>query len=117
MTSAPAVDLSGWITTADTNVELIIPTTVETKKELRPAPTEAAETRENAPNEPNPAGSAPAQNDWAKFEAWNRGEADGEKPENGITRDESTVTETQDEPVQAELAYPEHQIAEPMLVG
>jgi hypothetical protein len=101
---------------ADTNVELITTTTVGAKEEIRPAPNEPVEASENAPNEANPAGPEPDRNDLAKFDAWNRKEERGQKPESGITRGELKATQTKNEPVQAEWGYREYQIAETVLV-
>jgi hypothetical protein len=100
----------------DTNAELITTPIVEAKEEIPPAPNEAAEESENAPNKPNPDGPELARNDLAKFDAWNREEERGQKPESGITRGELKATQTKNEPMHAEWGYREYQIAETVLV-
>jgi hypothetical protein len=84
---APAdlVDPSTPIDTDETIAQVIKPPTVEPKNGPEPAADEAAVDRESAPNEAKFARSEQAQNDWAKFAAWDRQEAHRQEPAGGTT--------------------------------
>jgi hypothetical protein len=134
--TAHAADLSGSTAIAGTNAQLITTAIVETEDVLLPAPNEAAAAGENAPNEANPAGpghpgdgsekgvgeNAPneanpagpghTEDGWENFEAREPKEERREKPEIGAAGQDRTERKAEDESVEAQWGYWEHQMLE-----
>jgi hypothetical protein len=77
------VEPSASIATIETTDEVITSPEVEPEGKPKPAANEAAMGRENAPNEPNPAGLEQPENGRVKFAAWNRREDRGQKQDSG----------------------------------
>jgi hypothetical protein len=134
--TAHAADLSGSTVIAKTNVQLITTASVETAGVLLPPPNEAVAAgenapneanptgpghpedgsekgaSENAPNEANPAGPGHPEDGWENFEACEPKEERREKPEIDTAGPDRTERKAEDESVEAQWGYWEHQMLE-----